>query len=124
MGAMDFTIYSQPIKLRYGQVYNHMQTEGDIKEHQFPQDVIDRYASGEKLMAITGFDVDIVRKAADGSEKQVLLSDHYLHHYILYFGEADTMMLMADAAKKDPVLNHMLTSCHGMRGHGIRMFNE
>ena len=43
-------------------------------------------------MAISGFDVDVVRKDAAGIESKVKLSDHYLHHYILAMGDNSTMM--------------------------------
>jgi len=116
-----FTMYSQPIELKYGEVYNKMQSDGNWSDHKLPQDVIARYASGEKVMAIKGFTLDVVRKAADGSETQVKLNDHYLHHYVLYFGGLQDMQKLADAAKKDKHVNHMLTSCHAMNGMGLRM---
>jgi len=125
MGAttMEFTMYSLPIKLRYGEVYNTMQdfSEGDSKDHMFPPEVIARYWSGEKDMALKGFTLDVIRKTEDGREFSVKLSDHYLHHYILYFGEASDMQKLDAAAKKDKHVNHMLTSCHGMSGGGLRM---
>lgn len=122
--VMNFTMYSQPLQLRYGQVYNKMQSDGDWQDHQLPPEVVERYAAGDKAMAVRGFDLDIVRREADGRESQVKLSDHYLHHYLLYFGERTPLKLMADAAAKDPHLAHMLTSCHGMTGAGLRMFQS
>merc|ERR1711933_488412 len=121
---MNFTIYSQPIELRYGEVYNKMQYDGNYSDHTFPKDVIERYQSGEKTMALKGFTVDIVRKAGDGSETPVKLSDHYLHHYILYFGRLTDMQIMAKVMEKDDHIRHMLTSCHGMNGHGLRMLKQ
>ena len=82
----NFTLYSEPINLRFGEVYNYQQ--GPMK---LPGHIVSRYA-GEKMMAITGFDVEMVRQA-DGSEELVKLSDHYLHHYILAMGHVDTMTL-------------------------------
>ena len=84
-GSRNFTVYSAPIKLRYGEVYNNMQ--GPLK---LPEDVVSRYA-GDKEMAVTGFDVEMVRQKDDGSETLVKLSDHYLHHYILSMGHVETM---------------------------------
>jgi len=118
--AYEFTIYSQPIELRYGQVYNKMQWEGDGSDQLLPEDVRQRY-SGEKKMAIRGFTADMVRKLPDGSEMQVMLNDHYLHHYILYFGENSTVSQMVQAASDDHELSHMMTGCHGMKGMGLRM---
>lgn len=122
--SRSFTMYSQPIELRYGEVYNKMQSDGSYDDHMLPQDVIERYQSGEKTMAIKGFTVDMVRRTADGHETPVLLSDHYLHHYILYFGGLNDMQVLAETAKKDKHANHMLTSCHGMNGKGLRMLQN
>ena len=85
--AGNFTVYSAPIKLRYGEVYNNQQ--GPLK---LPAHVVSRYA-GDMEMAITGFDVEMIRKRADGTEDLVKLNDHYLHHYILSMGRIETMML-------------------------------
>jgi hypothetical protein len=122
--GMNFTIYSQPIELRYGEVYNKMQSSGPYSDHTFPEDVIARYADGTKIMAIKGFTVDMVRKTADGKETPVKLNDHYLHHYILYFGGYTDMQMLADVVKKDKLAEHMLTSCHGMNGMGLRMLKS
>eukprot|EP00927_Polykrikos_kofoidii_P085241 TRINITY_DN9214_c0_g1_i1.p1 TRINITY_DN9214_c0_g1~~TRINITY_DN9214_c0_g1_i1.p1 ORF type:complete len:506 (+),score=55.98 TRINITY_DN9214_c0_g1_i1:70-1518(+) len=117
---MNFTIYSNPVELRYGQVYNTAQTSfEDFNARYFPLDVIARYANGEKDMAITGFSLDIVRIDAEGHETQVLLSDHYLHHYILAFGQGKAMARLADTIKAKP---HLFSGCHAMQGHGIEMF--
>mmetsp|Transcript_63018 Transcript_63018/g.150120 ORF Transcript_63018/g.150120 Transcript_63018/m.150120 type:complete len:484 (+) Transcript_63018:98-1549(+) len=120
----SFTVYSDPIELRYGEVYNKMQTDGGYAAHMLPADVVARYASGDKKMAITNFTMDMVRIAADGTETPVLLSDHYLHHYILNFGEGETMKELLDKAAEDTNLQRMLTGCHGMRGMGVVMFQD
>jgi hypothetical protein len=122
--TMNFTIYSQPIRQRYGQVYNKMQTDAPWSDHKFPQDVIARYASGEKLMALTGFTLDMIRKNADGTESPVKLTDKYLHHYILYFGSVNDMEKLVALAKEDSQVNDMLTSCHGMNGGGLQMVKD
>lgn len=122
--TMKFTIYSQPIELRYGEVYNKVQVDGTQSDHMLPEDVIKRYESGEKTMAVTGFTVDIVRKTAAGEETPVKLSDHYLHHYLLYFGRINHMDKVAEAIKADQHLRHMLTGCHGMTGKGLEMLRH
>lgn len=120
----SFTLYSRPVELRYGEVHNRVQWNSSDPMH-FPKDVVERYASGEKVvMAISGWDVDMVRLDADGRESQVRLDDHYLHHYILHFGEASGMRSMFDLAKQDHDLGHSLTGCHGMRGAGVRKFKN
>merc|ERR1711871_497147 len=69
---MKFTVYSDPVELRYGEVHNRNRFNNATS--QFPKDVVERYADGRRLMAISGFDVDMVRLNADGSESPVLLS--------------------------------------------------
>ena len=58
---------------------------------KLPGHIVSRYA-GDKEMAITGFDVEMVRVRPDG-EDLVKLNDHYLHHYILSMGRVETMRL-------------------------------
>eukprot|EP00930_Biecheleria_cincta_P076772 TRINITY_DN63992_c0_g1_i1.p1 TRINITY_DN63992_c0_g1~~TRINITY_DN63992_c0_g1_i1.p1 ORF type:complete len:505 (+),score=62.83 TRINITY_DN63992_c0_g1_i1:39-1517(+) len=122
--VMNFTVVSQPIELRYGEVYNRLHSEGPWTDHLLPRDVIQRYADGKKQMAITGFTLDMIRRLPDGSESRVKLSDHYLHHYILYFGRETAIQHLVQRAINDPHLNHMLTGCHGMRGMGLRAHNN
>ena len=99
---MTFTIYSDPIELRYGEVYNTAQNKGGYKAHPLPKDVVDRYASGEKRMAMQNFTIDMVRIAADGTESSVKLNDHYLHHYILSFGTGKGLEELMEKASQDP----------------------
>merc|ERR1711920_515521 len=65
-----------------------------------------------------------VRKHPDGSETRVKLSDHYLYHYILYFGQAKAMRKMLDFAASDKRAAHKITGCHGMSGAGVHEFQE
>merc|ERR550532_3658216 len=69
---------------------------------------------------MSGFDLEMVRRSAAGGETKVLLSDHYLHHYILHFGEMQSMLKMFEAAARDPHTAHTLTGCHGMKGAAVR----
>jgi len=114
--SRNFTVYSAPIKLRYGEVYNYMQ--GPLK---LPEDVVSRYA-GDKDMAVTGFDVEMVRQKADGSETLVKLNDHYLHHYILSMGHVETMNKVLHHAAEDKMFARMLGNCHGMTRAPIHAF--
>jgi hypothetical protein len=120
---MSFTVYSDPVKLRYGEVHNRMQKGTEHKGLPLPPEVVARYASGDKLMAISGFDPEMVRRHADGSESLVKLSDHYLHHYILNFGEADTMRSLFDFEENSEE-GHLVSGCHGMTGAGVHAFQE
>lgn len=115
-GEWNFTVYSAPIKLRYGEVYNNQQ--GPLK---LPEHIVSRYAE-DKEMAITGFDVEMVRQAADGSEELVKLNDHYLHHYILSMGRIETMNKVLQHAAEDKMFARMLRGCHGMTRAPIHSF--
>lgn len=116
---MNFTVFSQPVRLRHGQVFNKVQ-----RVESLPESIVERYADGNKLLAITGFDVDMVRRSADGSETEVKLSDHYLHHYALYLGQSHSMNAMFDHAERDVMFRRMLTGCHAMKGSAVRSFME
>merc|ERR1712048_1171638 len=113
MGTLSsFTVYSAPVNLRYGEVFNSLQSPMEL-----PGEVVARHAAGDKAMAIAGFDVDMVRIAPFGpvgplQEHQVKLSDHYLHHYALNIGQAQHMSKMLGVADHDPVFARMLTGCH------------
>lgn len=122
--AMNFTVYSFPVELRYGEVHNQIQWDPSKTNNQLPQDVVERYARGDKLMAVRGWDVDMVRVHADGTESPVKLNDHYLHHYVLYFGEASGLQRMFEAAERDPHTGHMLKGCHAMKGAGLRRYQS
>jgi hypothetical protein len=110
-------MWSNPIRLRYGEVHNKMDPLAELPAH-----VVARYADGKKVMAITGFDVEMVRIGADGSESRVKLNDHYLHHYLLLFGEATGIHKMLDMASSDASFARMLTGCHAMTGVGVNSF--
>eukprot|EP00449_Zooxanthella_nutricula_P035404 CAMPEP_0198615388 /NCGR_PEP_ID=MMETSP1462-20131121/159370_1 /TAXON_ID=1333877 /ORGANISM="Brandtodinium nutriculum, Strain RCC3387" /LENGTH=324 /DNA_ID=CAMNT_0044347187 /DNA_START=73 /DNA_END=1044 /DNA_ORIENTATION=+ len=116
---LNFTMFSAPVKLRYGEVYNRMQDPMPL-----PLDVVARFADGEKAMALIGFNVDMVRTGADGNETRVALNDHYLHHYILQLGGRAGMRRLFDAAAEDPAFERMLTGCHAMTGAGLHAFND
>jgi len=121
---MHFTVYSDPIELRYGEVYNKMQISGGYDAHMLPKDVVERYTKGDKQMAIKNFTVDMIRIDANGVETQVLLSDHYLHHFVMHFGQGAALRELIDHASKNAFLKRMLKGCHGMRGMGLVMFQD
>jgi len=116
---MNFTVFSRPVRLRYGEVHNRLQDY-----LRLPEDVIARYADGKKAMAISGFDVDMVRLGSDGSELRVKLDDHYLHHYILQMGREWTMNQMLDTAAHDKMFARMLSGCHAMTQSAIHSFTN
>ena len=112
----SFTVYSSPIQLRYGEVYNQMQDPMALPPH-----IVERYFDQGKALAISGFDADMVRKK-NGVETKVKLSDHYLHHYILAMGDNSTMNKIQERAAKDKMFARMLTGCHAMTRSHVHSF--
>ena len=94
--SSSFTVYSEPIELRYGEVHNRMQGELPL-----PPDVVARYAQdGAPAMAITSFEMDMVRIDKDtGNETRVPLYESYLHHYILDMGSSADVGALVRAAR-------------------------
>ena len=85
--VQTFTLYSNPIDIRYGQVIGYgpggdfFNTSGRGPEvYPLPKEVRERYADGSRHMAITGYESAIVRRHADGSETDVPLWEVYNHH--------------------------------------------
>ena len=116
--AESFTVYSAPIRLRYGEVYNTQQDPMAL-----PQHIVERYFDQKKSMAISGFDVEMVRRdAQNGAESKVKLSDHYLHHYILAMGDNVTMKKLFVKAAEDKMFARMLTGCHAMTRSHVHSF--
>eukprot|EP00933_Yihiella_yeosuensis_P080747 TRINITY_DN94226_c0_g1_i1.p1 TRINITY_DN94226_c0_g1~~TRINITY_DN94226_c0_g1_i1.p1 ORF type:complete len:503 (-),score=91.14 TRINITY_DN94226_c0_g1_i1:469-1908(-) len=111
----NFTVLSLPVRLRYGQVFNRYQMFQPL-----PEEIVSRYANSS--IAITGFDVDMVRIRADGSEEKVKLDDHYLHHYALSIGSENIMSKIDQKAAEDKMFARMLRGCHAMTGVGVHAF--
>ena len=80
-----------------------------------PEDVIARYADGSKSMAVTGFDVEVVRKTSDGAETKVGLKDHYLHHYIFHGSDFNPGEDFGAQGRGQDVCPHAELSCHDRR---------
>merc|ERR1719265_1697210 len=119
---MNFSVFSDPVKLRYGEVHNKLRDGPAVAGFAFPPEVVARYASGDKLMAVSGFDAEMVRRHSDGSETLVKLSDHYLHHYVLYFGQGEAMRSMLSLAQNNEHAAHKISGCQAMKGAGVRTF--
>merc|ERR1719204_1845386 len=75
-------------------------------------------------MAVTGFDIDMLRRAKDGTETQVKLDDHYLHHYILFMGRNESLSNMLHGFHQDETHARMLSGCHGMTGMGLQQAQD
>eukprot|EP00980_Cylindrotheca_fusiformis_P016758 scaffold5048_cov121-Cylindrotheca_fusiformis.AAC.9 len=73
-----FEVYSKKIKSLYSQV--HWKSHGSMS---LPKNIVNRF-SGGKLMAITGYEVDQVRRTESGEEVAVPITWAYNHHYVAY----------------------------------------
>jgi len=80
----ELTVYSPPIRLRYGQVF-----QKSIELVDIPADLVARYADGTKVMAVSGGQFELVRFDKDGKEMPVSLHDHYLHHALCLLAKRD-----------------------------------
>lgn len=87
-GSGSFTIYSMPIRTRYGQVWGY-DFENDIAQYgtmPLPAEIIARYADNRtRSMAVSGFSLDFVRIADDGSETSIPTHELYDHHHFVNF---------------------------------------
>ena len=109
--SSTFTVYSDPIELRYGEVHNRLD-----RVLPLPADVVARYAKPDApAMAVTNFTMDIVRVDANKTETRVPLYDHYLHHYILDMGSSADLEALRRA-----------TAAHaeGTAGPGLRRMQQ
>ena len=85
-----FTLYSEPIGLRYGEV-TIAGTWATQTHLPLPKEVVDHYADGTRNMAVRGFSMDFVRRDASGDEQSVPLYELYDHHHFvqIYGSDAD-----------------------------------
>jgi len=98
--AGSFTVYSQPIRLRPGEVHNEYGQPVRI-----PEKVRQLFAG--KPMSLNRFSMDIVELTADQTERSVPLYEMYNHHYLIYAGANSTHEL-------ESLLNSTLgKGCHG-----------
>lgn len=74
-----FDLDSRPLQLQYSEVHYAGQLGINL-----PEAIVREFAN--KTIAITGYEVNIVRRDADGLEEVAPCSDVYNHHYILSFG--------------------------------------
>lgn len=72
----SFEIYGPWIKTRYSEVH------WSSAPIDLPQEIVERFDG--RVMAITGFESDVVRQSADGSEEIVPCYEQYNHHYSSY----------------------------------------
>jgi hypothetical protein len=97
--ASEFTLYSPPVDLRYGEVYSTDFSFFYSPDHNLlplPEDVVARYADGSRRMAIRSYRADLVRKLDGGSEERVPLNQAYVHHAKWLLGSLPDMLSMLD----------------------------
>ena len=70
-----FEVYSPPIRSRYAGVVWRL-----LDPVPLPPEVVAQYSGA--AMAVTGFEVDVVRKDSDGADQSVPNFQSYNHHYV------------------------------------------
>lgn len=103
-----FDVYSKPIKSLYSQV--HWKSHGQMP---LPEDIVQRFSNG-KLMAITGYEVDQIRKLESGEEVSVPITWAYNHHYVTYILNSKKAKLVK---KKTPTTILRRGMSHGAAVH-------
>lgn len=95
-----FEVYSPPIKTLYSQVFWKMQDPVPLPEH-----VQKRFAN--KIMAVTGTEVDQVRVTKEGEEVSVPITWAYNHHYCAWLSNSKRAKLVKHQADSDRMyMNH------------------
>lgn len=75
-----FDVYSKPIRTRYGEVINVFNFSADAPSTvPLPAEIVRRFNGS--VMAITGFETNIVEFGADGAERLVPCTAMYNHHW-------------------------------------------
>lgn len=72
-----FEVDAPSFSSRYGEVVWDM-----LPDVQLPKELVARFDG--KVMSVTGHEVNVLRKAADGKEESVPCYDSYNHHYVAY----------------------------------------
>jgi hypothetical protein len=87
----SFTVYSRPVTLKYGEVFNyHDDDDARYGRMALPPEVVSRYADASlRQMAVSGFELDFVRRYANGTEASVPLYELYNHHLYVQFNGPD-----------------------------------
>jgi hypothetical protein len=96
----SFTVYSDPVELRYGQVYMTSEADDvDEKNLPLPAKVAQQYADGKRNMTASRFLFDIVRiDPKTGEEFSVPLNEVYNHHAKFTLGEGESQITIGVGA--------------------------
>jgi hypothetical protein len=82
-----FEVYSPVIKTRYSEVYWTMQDPVPL-----PPEIVKKFAN--KVMAITGYEVNQVRLDDDGKEAPVPITWAYNHHFVAWLSNSNKTRLV------------------------------
>lgn len=102
----DFEFDGPPIRTRYSEVFWTSQ------QTALPPAIVARFAGG-RVMAITGYEVDILRTQPDGRNTSVTCYDHYNHHYSAFMHGADVRPLSDAELAAAPVAGRPPAAAHG-----------
>mmetsp|Transcript_163367 Transcript_163367/g.523795 ORF Transcript_163367/g.523795 Transcript_163367/m.523795 type:complete len:332 (+) Transcript_163367:48-1043(+) len=107
-----FDVYSKPIRTRYGDVVNVFNYEKNASTMvPLPPEIVARFQG--KVMAITGFETNIVEIDAHGIEKLVPCTAMYNHHW-------SHLLVGANASGLDfAVLKYYDYPGAGVAAHGV-----
>jgi len=93
-----FDVYSKPFSTKYGEVLNSFNYDRDAPTTvPLPEAIVQRYNGS--VMAITGFEVNIVEISEDGTESLVPCTHMYNHHWSNLMLGADAEPLAADTER-------------------------
>ena len=79
-------LYSAPITTRYADVYWTM-----LPTIPLPKDVVSRF--NNKVMAITGYEMDQVIVYPNGTAESIPCTCSYNHHYVTHLQGANSKMI-------------------------------
>ena len=108
-----FDVYSPPITSRYGDVYWTMMPEIPLLK-----EIVTRFDN--KVMAITGYEMDQVMVHPDGTEEPIPCFWSYNHHYVSHLKGANSKMIKVENKPK----YDMWEFSHGHESYKFVTINE
>lgn len=110
--AGSFTLYSEPIRLRPGEVHNAFS-----KPIPVPANIREQFKA--KAMPLNSFSMDIVETdSKTGAERSVPLYEMYNHHYIVHAGSFHEMDILRQSAPKPGCHAHTMRNAGASFGGG------
>ena len=111
--AEFFDVYSPPITSRYGDVYWTMMPEIPLSK-----EIVSRF--NNKVMAITGYEMDQVMVHPDGTEEPIPCFWSYNHHYVSHLQGANSKMIKVENKPKYDMWEYS----HGHESYKFITINE